>query len=195
MQCSIFLGGGALADVDFLPVWQLKVTPTHKTQQSVLILNFTAFILARILEQFQLSHYSALFFLRRVAQWGLWSQNLPGIFCSIPENLLSTYPHNTTTTSPRLPNSHKFRPPLFSRHLHHAASSKASYIDGLSSPQAQASGASERAPGPSELSPGWSDGDASNCDGHDIIVLYVEGVLHHPDILLSGYYRFLFRPL
>jgi hypothetical protein len=55
-----------------------------------------------------------------------------------------------------------------------------------------ASGTSEQALGPSELLPGWSDGDASNCDGHNIIVLYVEGVPHHPEILLSGYYRFLF---
>ena len=59
------------------------------------------------------------------------------------------------------------------RPLHHASSSKASRLDGLSSPQAQASGDAERALAPFGGSPGWPDEDDSDCDGYDVIVLYV----------------------
>ncbi len=43
------------------------------------------------------------------------------------------------------PDSHKLRPLLISRPLYHASISKASRLDGLSSPQAQASGNAKRA--------------------------------------------------
>ena len=72
--------------------------------------------------QFRLSHHFALFFFRQVASGVCGLRIDPGIFCSAPENLLKT-----CSTSP------------------HASSSKASHLDGLSSPQAQASGDAKRA--------------------------------------------------
>jgi hypothetical protein len=60
---------------------------------------------------------------------------LPRYFFSAPENLLLS----------TRPDSHKLRPLLISRPLYHASSSKASRLDGLSSPQAQASGDAKRA--------------------------------------------------
>ncbi len=62
------------------------------------------------------------FFLRQVASGVCGLRIDPGIFGSAPENLLKT-----CSTSP------------------HASSSKASHLDGLSSPQAQASGDAKRA--------------------------------------------------
>ncbi len=76
--------------------------------------------------------------------------------------------HTSHPTS-RLPT-----PTLITRPLHHnSSSSEASRPDGLSSPQAQASGDAKRALAPFGGSPGWRDEDSPDCDGHNVIVLYV----------------------
>ena len=55
-----------------------------------------------------------------------------------------------------------------------------SRLDGLSSLQAQASGDAKQVLAPFEGLPGWPDEDDPDCDGHDIIVLYVPqpGMVH-----------------
>ena len=83
---------------------------------------------AQILAQFQLSQHYVLFYFETGSIVGFVVLKLTLEFSAASQK--TSGPHNTTTTtSPRLPKSHKLRPPLFSKHLHHAASSEALPLD------------------------------------------------------------------
>ena len=143
----------------------------------VLFRNFLHFILRRFLLCYSVTSLCAIFF-ETGSLDGFVVLELSQYFFQRARKLAQD-PHTPTLSqvvTSRLPTPTHISRPL---HLHHASSSEALRLDGLSSPQAQASGDAERALAPFGGSPGWPDEDDPDCDGHNVIVLYVPQPFPH----------------